>query len=242
MASNPPAACCAKGFRHIGETHGKMIDLNGVETYAVGQPSKKIILILSDVWGHKVSNNQLLADQFSENGYFVLMPDIYMGDPVPPNPPAGVDLFSTWLPNHQPDVTRPVIDKVMEGIKKQYNPDYIASVGYCFGAKYVVQLLGEGAIQSGSICHPSFVEMDEIRAIKGPLFIAAAESDDIFPAESRHATEVVLKEIGARYFITLACGTEHGFACRGDPSDKIASFAKERAFCDSVCWFNEFAP
>lgn len=242
MASKPPSACCAQGFRHTGETHGKLIDLNGIETYVVGEPSKKILLLLTDVWGHKVSNNQLLADQFSENGYFVVMPDLFNGDPIPTNPPAGVNLFESWLPKHGSDITRPIVDKVVEGIKKEWAPTYIASIGYCFGAKYTVQLLGAGVVQSGTICHPSFVEMDEVRAIKGPLLICAAETDQIFPAESRHATEVVLKEIGARYFITLSSGVEHGFSSRGDPSNKVVKFAKEKAFCDAVAWFNEFAP
>lgn len=242
MASNLPAACCAKGFRHTGATHGKLIDLNGIETYVVGQPSNKLVLILTDVFGHKFNNNQLLADQFSDNGYFVVMPDLFTGDPVSPTPAEGFDLRADWLPNHMPSTTRPIVDKVVEGIKKEYSPEYIATVGYCYGAKYVVQLLGEGSVQSGAICHPSFVEMDEIKAIKGPLFIAAAETDEIFPAEARHATEATLKELGARYFITVASGVQHGFAVRGDPTDKVAKFAKERAFCDIVAWFNEFAP
>lgn len=79
---------------------------------------------------------------------------------------------------------------------------------YCFGAKYVVRhLLPDSAkIDVGYCAHPSFVEEAELRDMKGPLAIAAAETDAIFPEEKRHRTEEILKEMGAAYQINLYSG------------------------------------
>jgi dienelactone hydrolase len=65
-------------------------------------------------------------------------------------------------------------------------------------------------IAAGFNTHPSFVTGNDPRAIKGPLAIAAAEADVIFPAETRHASETILKETGLPYPITLFNGVAHG--------------------------------
>ena len=79
----------------------------------------------------------------------------------------------------------------------------IGTVGYCFGAKYVIRhnRPDQGKADAGYCAHPSFVEEDELKDMKAPLSIAAAETDVIFPAEKRHRTEEVLKEMGIAYQI-----------------------------------------
>lgn len=41
-------------------------------------------------------------------------------------------------------------------------------------AKYAIRLLNPGLLDVSYVAHPSFVENDELAAIKGPLSIAAA--------------------------------------------------------------------
>jgi dienelactone hydrolase len=164
------------------------------------------------------------------------MPDLFKGDPVPLNPPQGFDMLNGWFPNHIPEITRPIVDKVVAAIK-ELKPKTVVANGYCFGAKYAVQLLGEGHVDNAAIYHPSFVSIDEIRAIKGPLLICGAETDTIYTEELRHETEATLKEIGATYYTTLASGVSHGFAVRGDPSKPADKWAKEQAFQNTVQWF-----
>jgi dienelactone hydrolase len=117
----------------------------------------------------------------------------------------------------------------------------LGAVGYCFGGKYVVRHLqpGSGKIDAGYTAHPSFVEADELKDIKGPLAIAAAETDQIFPAEKRHESEEILKKVGQPYQINLYSGVEHGFAVRGDLSSRVQTYAKESAFLQAVQWFEE---
>ena len=46
--------------------------------------------------GHRFINAQLIADQFAANGYLVVMPDLFGGDPIPLNRPDSFDLMK-WL-------------------------------------------------------------------------------------------------------------------------------------------------
>lgn len=96
-----------------------------------------------------------------------------------------------------------------------------------------------GQIDVGYSAHPSFVEEDELKGIKGPLAISAAETDHIFPTEKRHRSEEILKEVGQPYQINLYSGVEHGFAVRGDPEKREVQYAKESAFLQALQWFEE---
>lgn len=241
MASNPPSNCCAQGIKHEGTAQGKMIELaEGIEAYIAGDEKNAddhFLLFFTDVIGYTFINAQLLADEYAKAGYFVVMPDLFDKDPVKLNPPAGFDLMTQWLPNHTPDKTGPIVEKITEAVKAKWSPKYVVATGYCFGAKYAVRAIGSGFAKSAAIFHPSFVGIDEIKAIKGTLYIGACEVDKIFPAELRRETEDALLEIKAKYRISLNHGVEHGFSVRGDISDPWAKYAKERVFLDAIDWF-----
>lgn len=100
-------------------------------------------------------------------------------------------------------------------------------------------MTGGKGIDVGYVAHPSFVDEDELEAITGPLSIAAAETDAIFPMEKRHKSEQILVAGKKIYQINLFSGVEHGFAVRCDLSDKTQKFAKEQAFLQAVNWFNQ---
>jgi len=244
MASNPPGNCCAVGVKHEGEAKGSYKMFGDTEVYVTYPPSGEThtaILYVTDIIGHRLINAQLVADQLAEAGYFVAMPDIFHGDAVPlipfSDPTSGYDL-GAWLTHHQPPTVIPTVEKVVKALKAEYGVRRLGAVGYCFGAKYAVQQLGSGGVQAAFIAHPSFVTEDEVAAVKGPLSIAAAETDEIFPAEKRYRSEEILKEIGVTYQISLYSGVEHGFAVRADTTKKDARFAKEAAFYQAVAWFD----
>ena len=175
------------------------------------------------------------------------MPDLFERDPIPLNRPEGFDIMQ-WLSKggpegkgHGPGQVDPIVTAVIAELRNNLGVKKLGSVGYCFGAKYVARYLAKGkGIDVGAMAHPSFVEADEIKAMTGPLSIAAAETDQIFPAEKRRETEDLLKEMSIPYQISLYSGVVHGFAVRADMSDKTAKFAKEAAFLQHVQWFDEF--
>ncbi|EON67882.1 hypothetical protein W97_07379 [Coniosporium apollinis CBS 100218] len=242
MTSHPPAQCCTIGVKHEGEAVGEIKNVGDTPTYFSYPKDKSThnaVLILTDVIGHEFINVQLIADQFAANGYLVVMPDLFHGDPLPLNRPADHD-FMGWLNKHPTSRVEPVIEATLKHMRGELGCKAIGGVGYCFGGKYVARWLKKGKLDAGYTAHPSFMEADELRGIEGPLSIAAAETDSIFPAEKRHETEEILHKMSVPYQINLFSGVEHGFAVRAEIDNKEKRFAKEQAFYQAVQWFDAY--
>lgn len=75
---------------------------------------------------------------------------------------------------------------------------------------------------------------------KGPVAIAAAENDTIFPAEKRQESEAILKKLNVPYQINLYSGVNHGFAMRGDQETPVVRYAQQNSFLQAVEWFKEY--
>jgi dienelactone hydrolase len=220
-----------------------LADSNSVETYIAYPQSKstdKAVLILTDVIGHKFNNAQLIADQFAANGYFVAMPDLFNGDPIPLNRPADFDIMK-WLTNgHTFKEVDPICEAVIKDLRSTFGVKKLGGVGYCFGAKYVARFLKKGSLDAGYMAHPSFVDEAELKAIEGPLSIAAAETDEIFPPAKRRQSEDILFKMDVPWQINLYSDTEHGFAVRADLTAPRVKWAKEQAFYQAVQWFDQY--
>ncbi|KAF4496129.1 hydrolase dienelactone hydrolase [Fusarium agapanthi] len=253
MTSNPPGKCCTVGTLQRGQPTGKTIKIDdNTDAYIAIAPEGIAnkgtgILYLPDALGLR-NNSKLMADQFAANGYTTIIPDLFNGDILPYPIPEGLDIMD-WIYNgangnnpHTPAQVDPVVIKAIEVLKdilKDQGIVKIGAVGYCFGAKYVVRNYKQG-IDVGYVGHPSFISEDELSAITGPLSIAAAQTDSVFPAKLRHRSEEILIETGKPFQINLFSGVEHGFAVRGDPDDPAQRFAKEQAFFQALQWFNNY--
>ncbi|KAL2865529.1 dienelactone hydrolase family protein [Aspergillus lucknowensis] len=243
MASNPPGACCASGFKHEGTPVGETKNVNGTEiyiSYPKGNSSpEKAVIILSDILGIYV-NAQLLADEFAGNGYLTILPDLFRGDALKLSDlESGKADLPSWLPNHSSAVVDPVVEASIKYLRQDLGIKRIGAVGYCFGGKYVCRFLKPGKADAGYTAHPSFVTDEELAAIEGPLSISAAETDSIFTTPLRHKSEEILIKTGNPWQINLYSGVSHGYAVRADLNDKYQKFAKEQAFCQAVNWFNQ---
>jgi len=241
MASHAPKQCCTVGVKHQGEATGEFKNIGGIDTYFAYPPDKSTenaVLVLTDVLGMRFLNAQLIADQFAANGYFTVMPDLFSKDPIPLNRGPDFDM-ATWRTKHTVDKVDPVVEATIKEMKNRYGVKRIGTVGYCFGAKYVVRFLKTGVTHAGFCAHPSWVTVDELKDIQQPFSIAAAETDSIFPPEKRHETEGILRSLKIPYQINLYSGVSHGFAVRGDLSNRLVTYSKEQAFLQSVFWFDE---
>ncbi|CZR64606.1 uncharacterized protein PAC_14504 [Phialocephala subalpina] len=151
--------------------------------------------------------------------------------------------FEKWKARHEPIVTDPILEKVVGWIRETYGEDVkIGGIGYCFGGRYIMRLMGAGVIDVGVVNHPSFYTMDEVAKLGNGtrLAIFAAEKDDILPKEKRRETEDVLEGTETTWRSTVYSGTEHGFSVRGDLTVKEVRLAKESAFRGAVQWFREW--
>lgn len=165
-------------------------------------------------------------------------------DIPPPYPKVQTEQeFEAWKAATGPAVIDPLIARIVQYIQETYGENVkIAGVGYCFGGRYIMRLMGSGVIDVGVVNHPSFYTLEEVAKLGSGTRLAmyAAETDDIHTPEIRRATEDVLTKSGASWTSTVFSGTEHGFSVRGDVTIKEVRLAKERAFRGAVEWFKDW--
>ncbi|KAK9456514.1 hypothetical protein V1511DRAFT_494516 [Dipodascopsis uninucleata] len=125
-----------------------------------------LLILLTNGLGIDSINNQLLADSFALHGYFVVMPDLFSGDPnssqkqtsgqpskssqsgfsisrVRSFAVSGVVGFMTdmWMARHTEEKTWPILVQMVDEIVEIYRPRDMCVVGYSFGGKYALKIL-----------------------------------------------------------------------------------------------------
>jgi len=235
-----------KAVRHIGDPVGAFEDINGLNTY-VSHPAAKqeryqhIILYFADVWSPLFKNNQLLMDFYASNGYLVLGPDCFEGEPVNKareKPDFDPELW--WQPKRER--ANETVPTWIEAAKAKYGTERTkyAAVGYCFGASDVLNCAATDWLSAGAIVHPAFLNESHFTNVKQPVLLSCAETDYRFPTASRHRAEELLVGTKAEYHFQLFSGVEHGFAIRGDPSVPRIKWSKEESARSVVGWFDRF--
>ncbi|PHH56046.1 hypothetical protein CFIMG_001715RA [Ceratocystis fimbriata CBS 114723] len=182
---------------------GEIVKINDVECY-ISKPADyphvpaRLLLLLTGGTGLHSVNNQIQSDKFASEGFVVIMPDLFGGDPAPNA--AGLenelDLSSTsfldifkvraaetaksfmidmWLARHTQDKVMPLLHRVIDGCKEKYSAvvaegQGIYAAGYCFGARYVLLLAKENQSLYGEAMPNE--EAGGLR--KGPLIKAGA--------------------------------------------------------------------
>lgn len=242
MASLPPQDCCFKAFYHEGDYTGSYEVVAGLDTYVAGAEfgNDTIIVILTDIFGYKFNNIRLVADQLAGlNKNKVIIPDLFDGEAV-------VDFSNwnqqEWFGKYGPATATPKIDAYLKDIKAQFSPAKLFGIGYCFGAKFVIQHLTEdGLFTAGAIAHPSLVSVEEVEQITKPLLISTGENDSSFVPELRQkTTEILSAKKDVRWQLDIFQGAPHGFAVKGDISVPHIKYAKEKTIIDQTWWFGQF--
>lgn len=140
-----------------------------------------MLLLLTGGTGLHSTNNQIQADTWASEGFLVVMPDLFTGDPAPnsrtlmPEDAGGGSFLDTfkikaaeaaksflidmWLARHTEEKVLPLLHKVMDACKDEFadavsNGGGIYAVGYCFGGRYVLLLAAERSPHQQGIPSP----------------------------------------------------------------------------------------
>lgn len=225
---NPPTLSPRCGAGHIKE-------IGGLDCYVSGPPGCSLAIVLvSDVYGYEAPNLRKLADKLAAAGFCVLVPDFLHGDPYQPGNPERP--IQEWLKDHSPDNAADEAKTIFENLKRRA-VSKVAAVGFCWGAKVVVELAEPDYLQAAVLCHPSFVTVDDIRNVKVPIAILGAEQDSISPPELLRQFEEILHgnpEVDG--FVKIFPNVSHGWTVRYNPEDPEAVKAAEEAHQDILNW------
>ncbi|SGZ54711.1 CIC11C00000001292 [Sungouiella intermedia] len=247
MPANTFSLCCVQGKLHDGEASGVIKKQFGINAYVTGEDygDARNIVIFSDVFGIGLKNNLLIADCLADAGYRVYIPDIFDGDAIKVESMSnGFDpeAFAAWKKRHDPVNVASFTQKFLDDLRQSVGDSkYIATIGHCYGAGFVLRSLAEGGgADAGAVAHPSFVSGSLFEGVTKPLLISAAENDNAFARQDRVEAEIALHENGIKYQITVFSGVSHGYAVRGDMSDLSVKYAKEKTLMDQISWINHF--
>lgn len=169
-----------------------------------------------------------------------------------------------WRTRHTPAHTRPALDALIRYLQQEKGIRKIYAIGYCFGARSVMDLILEGSepIVKAAFAHPSqlrvpddFERLVDIYAKQDrntsnrkslpPLLFLTCENDPQFPLEAQSKSDEILGKLNNAkdgkevllYKRVYYAGNDHGFAVRGNISKEHVKKAKEDAFKQALEWF-----
>ncbi|CAL1411571.1 unnamed protein product [Linum trigynum] len=229
---NPPTLNPSSGVGHLEK-------VAGLDSYVAGSPdSKSAIVFVSDIFGYDAPNLRKFADKAAAAGYYVVVPDFFYGDPyVPDNAGRTIQI---WLQDHGAAKGFEDVKPVIESLKSK-GITAIGAVGFCWGAKVVVELAKQDNIKAGVFCHPSFVSVDDIKEVKVPLAILGAEIDQMSPPTViKQFEEILAAKPDVDAFVKIFPGVSHGWTVRYSIEDEAAVKAAEEAHKDALEWFAKY--
>lgn len=216
---------------------GHVAKLGGLKAYVSGSPhSKRGIILVSDVYGYEAPNLRKLADKVSAAGFYVVVPDYFYGDPYKveykERRPVPV-----WIKDHRPEKGFEDSKPVIKALKSK-GITSIGATGICWGAKVVVELAKTELIQAAVFFHPSYVTIDDIKAVKAPLAIFGAEFDGSAPpALLKQFEKVLASKPKVKSYVKIFPKVKHGWTVRYNTSDRAAVKAAEKAHKEMLHWF-----
>ena len=201
-----PVEPCCLGVVREGQLRGKIVELGLLTTYITGseQPGGSAVLLIPDVFGFSIPNTRharevrwlhilrgkrrhiqlkcrLFADQLAIQGFLVVLPDVFHGNPWTAE--KSIATFETWMEiNPQgPQVLQ--LQRLLIDVQQQYRPKSICAIGFCWGGHHSVLLAQTDRISAGVVVHGSTMSMDMVQAIKQPLLILFCQKNSKGTAE-----------------------------------------------------------
>ncbi|KAL5558431.1 hypothetical protein UlMin_034642 [Ulmus minor] len=197
------------------------------------------ILLLSDVLGFEDSSTRDFAYRVACNGYNVLVPDLFRGDPWAKHRPK--TMFEQWIGKQDPHriakdiatLTNWMVNEfVAAGISKK-----LGLIGFCFGGGKVIEVLArdQGAyFGTGVSFYGTRMDTSLASKVKVPLLLISGDEDPLCPVS-------VLKNIESRTDssskVVIFSGRGHGFAHRPESPEEDGD--AEQAFLITRNWLSD---
>lgn len=116
---------------------------------------------------------RLFADQLADQGFLVLLPDIFHGDPITPEQHSNM---GAWIQKHPFGPQLLQLDRLLTDMHQQYKPKSVSSIGFCFGGHHSVQLAGTDKVSAAVVAHGSFVTKEAVEGVKQPILFLFSDN------------------------------------------------------------------
>ncbi|XP_073314933.1 uncharacterized protein [Primulina huaijiensis] len=196
------------------------------------------ILLLSDILGFEDSATRDFAYRVACNGYNVLVPDLFNGDPWRKDRPE--DLLEEWICKQEP---QRMVKDVLTSAEWMFNEfatvgisNKLGIIGFCFGGGRVIDVLAQDQgsyFGTGVSFYGTRIDSSVAGNIKVPLLLIAGDNDALCPTD-------VLEEISTsnkESKMVIFGGRGHGFGHR--PLTPEEDEDAEEAFMVMRNWLND---
>ncbi|XP_065647940.1 uncharacterized protein LOC100210352 [Hydra vulgaris] len=207
------------------ESIGRVLNLDGLDIYEVGC-GDKVIIVYYDIFGFNGGRIRLICDQIANEGFLVVLIDIFHGDMWPADAPLDAELFK-WVSQFTWEKIKADTDKVFKHLEKSDIKSY-GSLGFCFGAWPVFHLSQNKIMKCGANVHPS-VHVGSLhgetpeqlaRLLECPQLIYAANNDLPTYNDGGEVKQILQEKFGDQNDIQLFPDMVHGWVPRGDCNDE----------------------
>jgi dienelactone hydrolase len=243
MACCTTTGPCAIGVTWDGTPKGDWVDNfagTGLAAY-VAKPASAAtgtpVLQLSDIFGAKLKNAQLYADELAAAiNAPVVLPDFFYVEGAGAWPPGSLDpsKFGAWLAKYPRDQVMADADKIIAGMKKEFNATSVKAIGFCWGGLFAALLAGpKPAVSAAVLLHPSLLTQADVDGITAPVLFLTNGEDQQVSDEFRAAIIETLKSKPSSSLHHYP-DARHGHTLRADPTADSAD-----AFKRTVAWLKE---
>ncbi|KAK2439686.1 alpha/beta-Hydrolases superfamily protein [Trifolium repens] len=127
------------------------------------------LLLLSDIYGFEDSFTRDFAYRVACNGFNILVPDLFRGNPWTKDHPN--TLYEQWIARHNPERiakditawTEWLVDEfMMEGVSKK-----LGIIGFCFGGGRVLEVLAQDQGDNDPFCTVSDIKNIQTKIDRG---------------------------------------------------------------------------
>ncbi|XP_050214516.1 uncharacterized protein LOC126665609 isoform X2 [Mercurialis annua] len=197
------------------------------------------ILLLSDIFGFEDSSTRDFAYRVACNGYNVLVPDLFRGDPWTKDRPK--TMLEQWITKQEPQRIAKDIDTVAKWMADEFLAAGLSKkfglIGFCYGGGRVIEVLSrdQGAcFRIGVSFYGTRMDPSLASNVKVPVLFISGDND---PLCSVSVLKDIEKNIEKGSRVVIFEGRGHGFAHR--PASPEEDTAAEEAFLIMRNWLHD---
>ncbi|XP_030522526.1 carboxymethylenebutenolidase homolog [Rhodamnia argentea] len=197
------------------------------------------ILLLSDIYGFEDSSTREFAYRVACNGYNVLLPDLFRGDPWTKDRPK--NLFEQWYAGQQPDRVAKDIGMAKDWLVNELLSAGISKklgvIGFCFGGGRVIDILAKDEsnhFSAGVSFYGTRIDRSTACNINVPILFISGDEDPLCPVSLLRDIE---NSIGRGSRVVIFEGRGHGFAHQPNSPDEDKD--AEQAFLVMRSWLDD---